>query len=429
MRNFCICLCVFFTLAISSLAGQDFRLTSFVDYYGAIEPTERYETIRSRLFFKPSFIWRPDDSAGGMNVRFNLSANIWLQPEGTPYAVPNRSILDEAFIQFGLESLDLSVGQKVVAWGFADIMGPLNVVQAANPAIPSLDEGFDSHIAQPLVHLQYHRTWADSISLVYIPFTRPDLQGPDPVFLPGSMDRVDWNTDWFITDNPHSFFVNYSYWGEQFDLQLVYGWYVDPKPDFAVDSADSLTSSVIRAVHNRKQTAGLAWARRLGPSTFSQDIAFDFASNHSGRALGAQKSRLMVNNQILVNLPFSILSQYSLVYAWFPNHGEYKSYGDAKTAEYLDEQFNGFHTQPLPHIAFIIAHFERTFMRDKLKTELNAGFFFSPELYIAPRLSYSLSDLWQLQAGADINLGAPPKNDLRRNPYDDNFYVRIVYRR
>lgn len=428
IRNVIFCLLIF-SLSISNLVGQDFRLTSFIDYYGTFEPTERYDTIRTRLFFRPLLMWRADDFLGGMNARFNLSANVWLQPEGNPYAVPKQYILDEAFFQFGLGDFDLSVGQKVISWGFADVMGPLNIIQSANPIIPSLADGFDSRIAQPLLHLQYHRTVADSISLVYVPFTRPDLQGPDSVFLPGSMDSVYWNTDWFITDRPNSLFVNYSYWGEQFDLQLLYGWYVDPKPDFTVKTADPLTADVIRAVHNRKQTVGFAWSRRLGRSTFSQDIAFDFASNHSGRVIGAQKSRLMVNNQILLNLPFNILSQYSLVYAWFPNHGAYKSGENAATTKYLDEQFNAFHTQPLPHIAFIVAHVERTFLRDKLRTTLNVGFFFSPELYIAPRLSYSLTDLWQFQAGADINLGAPSKNDLRRNPFNDNFYVRIVYRR
>jgi hypothetical protein len=75
-----------------------------------------------------------------------------------------------------------------------------------------------------------------------------------------------------------------------------------------------------------------------------------------------------------------------------------------------------------------VAHFEKSFLREKLKTQLNAGFFFSPEIYLAPRLAYSLSDYWSFETGADINLVNPPDDDLRRNPNNDNFYVRLLYR-
>jgi hypothetical protein len=76
----------------------------------------------------------------------------------------------------------------------------------------------------------------------------------------------------------------------------------------------------------------------------------------------------------------------------------------------------------------MVGHFERAFLRERLKTQLNVGYFFSPELYFAPRLTYSITDFWTLEGGADITLGDPPDDDLRRNPTNDNFYVRLLYR-
>ena len=129
-----------------------------------------------------------------------------------------------------------------------------------------------------------------------------------------------------------------------------------------------------------------------------------------------------------MNLPGNILSQYSVVYAYFINHDRHDPGGDPTASSYLAREIQGFHTQPRQQIAFLVAHFERAFLREKLKTVLNVGFFFSPEVYFGPSLAYALSDYWQLQAGADLRLGSPPSADLRRNPTNDNAYLRLLYR-
>jgi hypothetical protein len=101
---------------------------------------------------------------------------------------------------------------------------------------------------------------------------------------------------------------------------------------------------------------------------------------------------------------------------------------DENNNETLREEIHSFHTQPQQHIAFMIAHVEKNFMRDKLKVGGNVGFFFSPELYIAPRISYNSSDHLQFSSGADIFLGDPTSMILRRNPLNDNLYIRCIYR-
>jgi hypothetical protein len=206
----------------------------------------------------------------------------------------------------------------------------------------------------------------------------------------------------------------------------LYGWYTEHTPDFKIDTIDDSIATDIDVVYNRKQTFGAAYATRLGSATLSQDFAFNLTSDFSGTDIGAQDSDITVNTQILVNLPWNILSQHSFVYAYFFNHDKYDTGSDKVAANALAEEIHDFHIQPYQHILFYVGHFERSFLREKLKAQLNVGFFFSPNIYVAPRLSYSITDRSRWEAGIDYTFGDPPNIDLRRNPSNDNFFTRFV---
>jgi hypothetical protein len=418
--------------APAAVTADEFRLTAVADYFGGIEPQAGYEHLRSRIFLRPWF----SNTLPGTDIKWQLSANLWVQPIVGPdgvsgYAVAPGDILDEAWLSLPLGSFDLSVGQKPIAYGFADVFGPLNVVNAVNRVPLSLDEPFDNRLPSPLVQLQFYPDFDSVLELVYIPFMRPDRERLSDVFLTDLNDTVRWRDDMFILDNPHSFFVQYSRFGERVDLQLLYGWYTDQTPDFIRPSILTSASPYdIETVYRKRHIFGGAYAFKLGNGTFSQDIAFKLTDDLDGKDPGARNSEITVNTQYLANLPFGILSQFSVVYAHFINHGKHELQpGDEEAAiDSFAKAVQGFHTQPLQNIAFIVGHFERQFLRERLKAELNVGFFFSPEIYLAPRLNYHLSDHWSVAGGADINLGDPPDAALRRNPNDDNFYLRVVFR-
>lgn len=423
---------VFALAAPTAVMADEFRLTAVADYFGAIEPKVGFEQLRSRIFLRPWF----SNTLPGTDIQWQLSANLWVQPIAGPagvsgYAVAPGEILDEAWLYIPLGSFDLSIGQKPVAYGFADVFGPLNVVNAANRVPLSLDEPFDNRLPSPLVQLQYYPDFDSTVELVYVPFMRPDRERLGDASLPGINDTVRWRNDAFIFAAPHSLFVQYSRFGERVDFQLLYGWYTDQTPDFIRPAVlTPATPYDIETVYRKRHVLGGAYAFKLGNGTFSQDVAFKLTEDLDGRDPGARNSEITVNTQYLTNLPFGILSQFSVVYAHFINHGKHELQpGDEETAlDYFAKAVQGFHTQALQNIAFIVAHFERQFLRERLKAEFNVGFFFSPELYLAPRLSYHLSDHWSVAGGADINLGDPPEAALRRNPNDDNFYLRIVFR-
>lgn len=406
-----------------SLSAQTFQFVTFADYYGGIEPSEGYENLRSRVFMRPQFSGY-DDTTG---IEWNLSANLWVQPLGDSYAIDSWDILYETYLFRSFDYFDITLGQKTVTYGFADIYGPLNALHSTARDLYSLDDAYDSRQPDPLLQLSFYPTYEDTIEVTYVPVTRPDREQDEDVYLTESDDTIEWSDDAFILDSLHSLFLNYSHYGEKFDLQFFYGWYTENTPDFDITDPDSSSHSDIETVYHKKHTFGFAYSTRLGNGTFSQDFAFNLTSNFDGTDIGAQNSDITVNTQYLYNLPWNILSQYTLVYSYFINYDNYDVGSDSAAASYLAEQINNFHNQPYEHIAFIVGHFEKSFLREKLKTKLNVGFFFSWELYLAPRLSYSLSDYWIFETGADINLGDPSGDDLRRNPNNDNFYVRLLY--
>lgn len=410
-------------LAALPAPAQEFRFTSFVDYYGGIESGEDYENLRSRIFMEPRFSGGGDGGFG-----WALSADLWVQPTGTPESIESWDILREATLSFPSDNLDVTVGLKTVAYGFADVYGPLNVLHGTNRTLLSLDDAFDQRKGDPLVQVRLYPSLEATVEFVYVPFTRRDVERPGPVPLPGSADAVEWSDDPFIVDEPHSFVLSYSRYGEKLDVQLLYAWYTEQTPDFQVDEVDASVASTIEPVYRKKHTFGAAYATRLGSTTLSQDFAFNLTHNFDGTDIGGQYSDLTVNTQVLANLPFAVLGQFSLVYAYFFNFEEHEKGADAAAADYLSEEIRNFHTQPLQHIAFIVSHFERSFLREKLKAQLNVGFFFSPDVYVAPRFAYALTDYWSLETGADVTFGEPPDRDLRRNPSNDNFYVRLLYR-
>jgi len=424
MRKICILTVLLLSLQVLSAGAKDFEFVSFIDYYGGIEPTDGYRNLRSRVFMRPSFSGFEDNTG----LEWTLSANLWTQPLGDPEGINPYDILHEAYLLRPFDYFDITLGQKIVRYGFADVFGPLDALHSTNRAPYSLDEGFDSRRADPMIQIRVYPTIEDTVELTYVPITRPDKERRGDVILPDSSDTVRWSDDPYITDNLHSLFLDYRHYGEKLDLELFYAWYTEHSPDFLIPETSKAEKSIIMPIYRKKHTLGFAYATRIWDATLSQDFAFNLSSDFEGTDMGAQNSDITVNTQLLVNLPWDILSQYSLVYAFFPNHGKHKKGDEDDATSYLAREIQGFHTQPLQHIAFVIAHLERGFLREKLKTSLNVGFFFSPKMYFGPRLSYSINDYWQVAAGCDITLGDPPDNDLRRNNSNDNYYVRLLYR-
>ena len=423
MKRLAFILAAIALLESFSLSAQEFRFTGFWDYYGGIEPSEGYENLRSRIYMRPYFNGYDDDTV----LEWTLSARLWTQWEGDEESIKPADILDEAYLFLPAGNFDFFLGQKLITTGFADVYGPLNALHSKNSVLLSLDESYDNRRADPLFQVKYYPTFSDTLEFIYVPVTRPDREQAEDVYLPDTLDTIEWSDDAYLTDRLHSFFFCYSRYGEKMDWQFLYGNYVENTPDFTFEVINSATPSVITPVYNRKQTIGLAYSTGLGNTTLSQDFALNITDNWEGKDIGAQYSDITVNTQLLANLPWDILSQTSIVYSYFINFGKEDDGADKAATDYLAEQIRGFHDQPLQQIAFVVEHMEKSFFREKLKAQLNAALLY-PRIYLAPRAAFSLTDFWSFETGADIFLSDPPDEDLRRNPSDDNYYLRIAYR-
>ncbi len=424
-KSFHLLLLLFVLITVTSpVNGQNFRFVSFADYYGGIEPSDGYQNLRSRIFMRPTFSG-VDDNSG---FEWQISANLWMQPFGDSMYINPWDVLHESYLFLPFNYLDITLGQKIITYGFSDIRSPLNPLHSTNSNTLSLDEYFDSRRPDPLLQLKIYPTFEDTIELTYIPITRPDKERQGPVMLTGSNDTLEWGPDSFLTtsESLHSIFVNYNHYGEKMDFQIFYGWYTEHTPDFVVQETSTTHSSVIEPIYRKKHTFGFAYSLKLWVFTLSQDFAFNLTSDFNGTDIGAQNSDISINTQVLVQLPWGILSQFNLNYAFFPNHNNHSEEGEG--ADYLSREIQSFHTQPQQHIAYIIAHFEKTFLRERMKTTLNLGYFFSPAIYLGPRVSYNISDHWQFEVGADIHLLDPSTSDLRRNATNDNYYARLLFR-
>jgi hypothetical protein len=409
------------TISVFSL---DFQFVSFMDYYGGIEPSEGYEHLRNRIFISP----KVSGFSNNGHLEWQVSGQFWYQTMEDPEWIEPWDILGESFLFLQSDNFDMTVGQKIISYGFSDLYGPLNVLHSTNRTTLSVDDPYDSRRPDPLIQIRYFPDYTSSFELTYIPVTRPDIENQNSVALTESNDLVQWSDEPFLLENLHSVFLNYSRYGELFDLQLFYGWYTEHTPDFNILELNSEVSTVISPVYHKKHTLGAAYSTGLGYSTLSQDLALNLAHDLDGSDLGGQNSDITLNSQLLMNLPGNILSQFSFVYSYIINYEEDPSGADADAAEYLSEEIQSFHNQPYEHIAFMVGHFERSFLREKLKSQINIAFFFSPDILLTPRLSYALNDYWNLDTGADITLGEPSDLDLRRNPGNDNFYIRMVCR-
>ncbi|MDC7220959.1 MAG: hypothetical protein PQJ59_13575 [Spirochaetales bacterium] len=412
-----------FAFLLPGVYSEEFQFTGFWDYFGGIEPSEGYENLESRVYMNPSYSGYSDS----LGLEWYLSAELFVYPIGDRECSDPSEILDEAYLFLPAGNFDFILGQKLITYGFSDLYSPMNILHSTNRAPLSLDETYDARRADPLFQATYYPTFYDTLEFTVVPVTRPDKEQYDSVYLEETDDWVIWSDDDWIYDGAPSLFFCYTRYGERVDWQFLYGNYLDQTPDFEISSIDTSASSELTCEYNRKQTFGAAYSTGVGSMTLSQEFAFTLTENWDGSDIGGQYSDITVNTQLLSNLPWGILSQTWLVYSYFFNFDEYDSAADSYANDYLAEVIQQFHIQPYEHIAFIVEHMERTFFRDRMKVQLNAALLY-PDIYVAPRMSWSLTDYWAFETGADVILADPVDQDLRRNPNDDNFYVRIIHR-
>ncbi|MCF6334497.1 MAG: hypothetical protein L3J12_01985 [Spirochaetales bacterium] len=409
-----------------SLFAIDFFGTLFTDYYGDIEPSASYENLRGRLFFQPTISGGLFDYA----LEYEVSANIYYDLFTDPgYTMP-ENILKEAYLSAFFENFDLSVGQKIVSPGMTDVFSPLNNINGEYVNKLSLDDPFEGKRADLLVQLQYYPGFDDSFQLVVVPFPRPDYEPDKTISMVYSGIDADFifKSDPYLTDTGPSVFLAYNHFSPGFDLQLNYSYYTEQTPNFDLSglSYSSILTGAGNTIYTRNHTFGGSYGTSFKGLALVEELAVNLTEDFLGERIGIKNSDITLNSQITGTLPGGTFAQVNLVYQYIINFNQGSTAFPEPVETKLEDELNGFFNQPVEHIALIIIQLQNSFLNDKLYLALNAGYFY-PQVYIAPRAAFALSDKMTIEAGADIKTGAPSDKFLARGNQEDNYYIRLKF--
>ena len=398
----------------------------FADYYGDLEPSTPYENIRSRFYFQPAL----SGSMFNYAVDFELSANLFYDPLDVPFLIVPENILKEAYLFIPFENFDLSFGQKIVSPGMVDVFSPLNIVNSEYAYKLSLDDPYDGRRADLLVQILYYPNFDDSIELIYVPFLRPDYEPINPVNMIYQDVDIDisFDTDPYLIDNGHSFFLAFTHIASDYDLQVNYAYYTDQTPKFDLTdltNAATLTGDA-KSVYLRNHTFGGSFSTSFSGIALVEELAFNLTEDFTGTKIGIKNTDITINSQITGTLPGGTFAQVNIIYQYVVNFDKSGTVYSDNIDEYLIDEFNTYFNQPVQNIAFVIAHLHNSFFHDKLYVALNAGYF-HPVIYVAPRITFAISDGMKIETGADIKTGKPSDKFLARGNLMDNYYVRLKY--
>lgn len=420
-----ISLVITLVILIVPLSAVEFQGLIFADYYGDIEPYTDYENIRSRIFFQSAL----SGSLFNYAVDYEISARAYYDPLGDPAVIVPENILKEAYIYIPLGDYDLSIGQKLVSPGMVDVFSPLNNINGEYVYKLSLDDPYDSKRADLMVQLQYYPNFDDSIQFIYVPFPRPDYEETRTVTMDPTGIDVDFyfGSDPYLTDNGHSFFISYNHMSPGFDLQFDYAWYTEQTPDFDLDQNAPLPPGSVSTFYTKKHTFGGAYSTSFNSITLVEELAVNLTEDLDGTQIGIKNSDITLNSQITGTLYGGTFAQLNIIYQHVINFDKSGTVYSSADDDLLIDEFNNYFNQPVQNIAFLIGHLHNSFFREKLYLALNVGFFFSTDIYLAPRIAYALSDEMKIEAGADIKTGEPSDYTLARGNVSDNYYVRLKY--
>ncbi|MCK5197253.1 MAG: hypothetical protein KAR21_02825 [Spirochaetales bacterium] len=408
------------------LSAVEIQGIIFADYYGDVEPSTPYENIRSRFYFQPAM----SGSLFNYAVDFVISANLFYDPVYDPSLIVSENILKEAWLFIPFENFDLSFGQKIVSPGMVDVFSPLNIVNSEHAYKLSLDDPYDGRRADLLAQIVYYPNFDDSIELIYVPFPRPDYEPTNPVNMIYQYIDIDilFNSDPYMIDNGHSFFLAYNHISTGFDLQVNYACYIDQTPNFDLTdltNAGTLTGDA-ESIYSRNHTFGGSYSTSFGGITLVEELAVNLTEDPDGTRPGIKNSDITFNSQITGTLPGGTFAQMNIIYQYVINFNKNGTVYSDNIDKFLIDEFNTYFNQPVQNIAFVIAHLHNSFFHDRLYVALNGGYF-HPVIYLAPRIAFAISDGMKIETGADIKTGEPSDKFLARGNLMDNYFVRLKY--
>lgn len=427
-----------------NLVAMDLSLQLQTDYYGDLEPTTEYESLRSRLYMKPEI----SGMLFGYNLEYYLTANLYIQAFNDEIFVQPDNILREGFIGLHTSLFSLYIGQRFVNWGKVDFYSPMNIINPVNTTVLSLDNVDEGKLPVLMADLFINIGFNASLEVVYEPYLRTYYYPYEQLDIIIDNTYADVDATFYhkeiayLSEEAHSLFLAYNYWSYWFDLLLSYSFYIDQYPDFdlsAITHEFDDIKPIIRGeafnTYNRAHLIGIGFGMNLQDWGVDVESGLKITEDWDGTKIETKNSELVTNLQFNRTFFNNLFLQFNVIYRYIINFDATLDieYGSLINS-YLKSEMKKRFLQPVESAVYIVNHIHRNFINDTLQLALNSGVGFpvnyigsyDTEIYLAPRISYSLNDFVKIQSGADLYIQGEESGYLGRNTLKDNFYVRVV---
>ena len=426
-----------------------------LDHYGRVAE-QRYRNERVRLTALSQLRAAADN--GSWAALLELIGHVEYGAEGVaaaPAGLTLRSLdalVRRAYFSLRFDAFDLDLGKKFVRWGKVDFFSPLDVINHADVAgALALGDPLEGPLADPLLHLTLYPADDLIVELVYVPFLAPSVVAVDEFDLDvrGGGLEVDVAFRYPemapFSEFAHSIHGAISWSTFLADLQVSYSYFRDQLPDIDLRGlqerigARHVIEGVVQPAYERAHNFGLGASLSLGGWVISTDVGAKFHErNPYGQRIDIRNPE--IRSVLQVDRGFAVGAQ-----QFFATGGVIHRlvlYDDSAWqsgySEFLESFIGDFADRSLlqhdPSIWYLLSRLQTSFLREQLSLEATAAWGLTEAaLYLAPRVSYALTDTWSVAAGANLwlTLDGPASTKtglLRLDDAKDNVFVRTTLR-
>ena len=327
-----------------------------------------------------------------------LVADAWLMNDNLFQARSTGAQLREGYLDFRFGSLDLRVGQQIIAWGRADRINPTDNLTSRNLTL-LVPEDSDQRTGTTGIVATYHLA-GFALTGVWLPTFQPDIvplrTPPDPYVLrprqlPSEpvtqfafkVDRAGGGIDWSV-----SFF-------DGFDLY----------PDIEIIGT-TLTSVLVAPTYHHIQVVGADAATTWGPYSFRAELAYTFTEHWKNSAVKSPFFLMVLGGDRTFLGSFNVNLQFILrVISDFQNPIDVPNPINRAVVT-ANASINSQLDQVQESISLRLG---KKWLNDTLETEvgsivgLNRG-----DFAVRPKAKYAITDRLRATVGGDIFRGPTP---------------------
>ena len=433
-------LSVFFTAA--PLFAFEYGGYLQVDYYGNIETTTPYRSDRSRIYLQPWIADRLFDDV----FSYRLSANLYWQPLTDNTFTPKKFvdpsyIIREAFVGLHFPYIDIYLGHRFVNWGKVDVLSPLNVINPSDLTVLALDNGEESSLSDLLAQVQLYMTKNIFLDLVYVPFFQPNILPVTDYTLIVPADQLNVlasfrNRDYRIYgETGHSFHSSLNVLTEKVDVIVAYSFYRDQLLDIDLSRLVELPPppyrvyGLIYPAYNRVHNFGAGLSTDFEGYGFSLDGAYKLTRDMNGSRMDIKNNEVLYNLQVDKKFFNLLYTQFNFIHRYVLDIGRrIRSNHSPLVQTIVKNEIDKYLFQKDASQIFLLLHLDVSLVNEKLT--LGSNFIYGiaeSEFYLAPRISYTITDHITFMTGADFWIGGSGDGYLSRNKLNDNFHVRFKF--